>query len=103
MRLMKKCLAAAVASASLAAIAGNMCPDGIACAVPLKDGKAPVIDGCLDDWDLSAEEPCWNAEQLADEQYAKIAFMYDDDFFYVSVRMGLYDHEYTNPNRPEDR
>lgn len=103
MRLMKKCLAAAVASASLAALAGNMCPDGIAYAVPLKDGKAPVIDGCLDDWDLSAAEPSWNAEQYADEQYAKIAFMYDDDFFYVGVDMGLYDHEYTNPNRPADR
>ena len=99
----KSALAAASAVFALAASAGNMCPDGTAHAVPLKDGRAPVIDGNLDDWDLSGEEPCWNAEQLADEQYAKIAFMYDDDFFYVSVRMGLYDHEYTNPNRPEDR
>ena len=94
---------AAVASCALGVYAGNLCSDGIANAVPLKDGKAPVIDGCLDDWDLSAAEPCWNAEQYADEQYAVLAFMYDEDYFYVAVKMGLYDHEYTNPNRPADR
>ena len=84
-------------------VAGNLCSDGIANAVPLPNGKAPVVDGRLDDWDLSGEEPCWNAEPYADEQFAKLAFMYDEANFYVSVRMGLYDHPFTNPNRPADR
>ena len=99
----KSALAIASAGLVLSASAGNMCPDGIANAVPVKDGRPPVIDGMLDDWDLSGEEPCWNAEQNADEQYAKLAFMYDEVNFYISVRMGLYDHEYTNNNRPADR
>lgn len=96
-------LTALISAVPLAAGAGNLCSDGRAFAVPVKDGKAPVIDGRLDDWDLSGEEVCWNAEQYADEQYAAIAFMHDEGAFYVSVRMGLYDHEYTNRNRPADR
>lgn len=95
--------AATTLALSLPVLAGNLCPDGIANAVPLKGGVPPVIDGKLDDWDLSGEEPCWNAEPYADEQFAKLAFMYDADNFYVSVRMGLYDHPFTNPNRPADR
>ena len=96
-------LAGAGLLAALSAGAGTLCEGGLARAVPLKDGKAPVIDGKLDDWDLSGEEVCWNAEEYADEEYAKLAFMYDDANFYVSVRMGLRDHDYTNANRPADR
>ena len=101
MKKLVACAAAVLAAPAL--LAGNLCPDGVANAVPVKDGRPPVIDGRLDDWDLSGEEPCWNAEQYADTQYAKLAFMYDEANFYVSVRMGLRDHDYTNPNRPGDR
>ena len=86
-----------------AAVGADFCTSGIADAVPVKDGKAPVIDGRLDDWDLSGEEVCWIADLLAEEQNCKLNFMYDDAALYVGVRMALYDHEYTNENRPGDR
>lgn len=79
------------------------CTDGIAHAVPVKDGKPPVIDAKLDDWDVSGEEAAWVSDELADKQNCRIAFMYDDAALYIAVRMGLYDHEPTNLNRPEDR
>jgi len=101
--MMKKKMMMTMALVTGTAWAGNLCPDGIADAVPLRDGRTPVIDGKLDDWDLSAEEPCWNAEQYADRQYAILAFMYDEANFYISARMGLYDHAYVNDNRPGDR
>lgn len=81
--------------------AATTCESGIATALPTP--QKITIDGALDDWDLSGEEAMWIADVLADQQYCKVAFMYDDEALYIAVRMGLHDHELTNTNRPEDR
>ena len=94
-------LAAALvpATAALAAdLAGSVLP-----ALPLPEGKPPVIDGDLSDWDLSGAESCWIADELADRQYATVYFMYDDDALYFAADMGLLDHDITNDNRAQDR
>ena len=83
--------------------AGTTCRNGIAVAVPTKDGCPPVIDGRLEDWDCTGAILCWNAEAYADKQNATVYFMYDAHNLYFAVEMGLFDHDYTNPNRPEDR
>ena len=86
-----------------AASAGTSCRDGVAKALPTKDGRAPVIDGRLDDWDRSGAVLCWNAEQFADRQNCTLYFMYDADNLYLGAEMGLFDHDPKNENRPEDR
>ena len=75
---------------------------GLTTAVPVKDGRAPVIDGDLSDWDLSAAEPVYIAEQTIDRMNADWAFMYDADAFYVSARVAMPGRPYTNPNNPQD-
>ena len=96
-------LALLVGFVCIPVMAADFCTSGIANAVPVKDGTAPVIDGRLDDWDLSGEEVTWIADLLAEDQHCRLNFMYDDAALYVGVRMALYDHELTNGNRPEDR
>ncbi len=85
------------------AFAGTTCIDGIASALPVKDGSQIVIDGKLDDWDRSGAVLCWNAAELADKQNAAVYFMYDVTNLYIAAEMALYDHEATNENRPQDR
>jgi len=94
------CASAAVPHCVLSA---DSCPDGTASAVPVKDGRPPVIDGSLDDWDLSGGVSVWIADELADRQHCCVSFMYDDDNFYVAARMALMDHELRNDCRPLDK
>ncbi|MDE3274845.1 MAG: hypothetical protein PUJ80_02335 [Verrucomicrobiota bacterium] len=94
------CVAIAVPNCALAA---DTCPDGVATAVPVKDGRPPVIDGKLDDWDLSGGVSVWIADELADRQHCRASFMYDDDNFYVAARLALMDHELRNDCRPFDK
>jgi hypothetical protein len=82
---------------------GTSCLDGVAAALPLKDGRAPVIDGRLDDWDRSGAVLAWNAEELAESENVALFFMYDEANFYVGAEMALGDHDNTNENRPQDR
>ena len=70
------CVAIAVPNCALAA---DTCPDGVATAVPVKDGRPPVIDGKLDDWDLSGGVSVWIADELADRQHCRASFMYGAD------------------------
>lgn len=100
---MRKLCLAAFCVAAVSAFAGTTCRDGVAKAVPVKDGKPPVIDGRLDDWDRSAAILCWNAEEFADRQNATIHFMYDEANLYLAAEMNLFDHDVHNENRPEDR
>ena len=88
---------------ALTAVAGTTCRDGVARAIPVADGRAPVIDGRLDDWDKSGAVLCWNAEVYADRQNATLYIQYDAENLYFAAEMGLFDHDNTNPNRPEDR
>lgn len=70
---------------------------------PLKDGRAPVIDGNFDDWDLSGVVRCWNAEAYAETQNCSLAMMYDDEALYLAIQMIFTGREALNPNRPQDR
>jgi len=58
--------------------------------VGMKAAPAPgkiVIDGKLDDWDLSGERlMCYDVTSLKDRYSVKAAAMYDSDNFYVSLR-----------------
>ncbi|MFZ2654087.1 MAG: hypothetical protein WAX69_04170 [Victivallales bacterium] len=58
--------------------------------VGMKAAPAPgkvVIDGKLDDWDLSGERlMCYDVTSLKDRYSVKSAAMYDSDNFYVSLR-----------------
>lgn len=83
--------------------AGTTCTDGIMHARPVKDGKAPVIDGKLDDWDLSGVVRCWNAEAYAESQNCSLALMYDNEGLYLGYKMTLPGRAAFNPNRPQDR
>ena len=60
-------LALLVGFVCIPVMAADFCTSGIANAVPVKDGTAPVIDGRLDDWDLSGEEVTWIADLLAED------------------------------------
>jgi hypothetical protein len=101
---MKKTLfSVALIAGYLAMYGATTCENGIMNAIPLESGKTLNIDGDLSDWDLSGVESAWIADELADVQVCNLYMMYDNQFLYVASDMKLYDHEYTNPNRPEDR
>ncbi|MDR1279951.1 MAG: hypothetical protein LBK99_03920 [Opitutaceae bacterium] len=76
--------------------------NGLVSVLPLPDGKPPAIDGELGDWDLSAQEPVYISAPTARHMNAAWAFMYDDDAFYVSARVGLPSRPYRNPGNPQD-
>ncbi len=76
--------------------------NGLITAVPVKDGKPPVIDGELGDWDLSAQEPSYIAAQTIDKMNAQWAVMYDDEAIYFSAEVAMPDRPYTNKNNPQD-
>lgn len=67
--------------------------NGLMMAVPTPEGKAPAIDGNLQDWDMSAAEPIWIAPESASMYHASLVMMYDEDALYVGVQASL-------PNRP---
>lgn len=71
-------------------------------AVPVKEGKAPKIDGDLSDWDLSAQEPVYISAQTAGNMNAEWAVMYDDEALYLSARVALPGRPYSNRNNPQD-
>ncbi len=85
------------------AFAGTTCTDGVMHARPVKDGKAPIIDGKLDDWDLSGVVRCWNAEAYSESQNCSLALMYDEEGLYLGYKMTLPGRAAYNPNRPQDR
>lgn len=69
---------------------------GLSKAVPVKNGKAPTIDGRLDDWDLSFMEPAYGTEQTADKKNMEWAVMYDDDALYLAAKISLPGRPYKN-------
>src|SRR5215216_1041617 len=75
---------------------------GTLTAVPTKGGQPPKIDGDLSDWDLSAQEPVYIAEQTAHLLNAEWALMYDDEALYIGVRAALPNRPLHNPNQPQD-
>lgn len=95
------CLAVAFAGGGL--WAGTSCRDGVASAVPLPGGRAPVIDGKLDDWDRSGAVLCWNAEERADRENATLYFMYDATNLYLACEMRFDGRGPRNESRPQDR
>jgi len=75
---------------------------GLMVAVPTLEGKAPTIDGLLEDWDLSAAEPMWITPQTADRFHGKVALMYDDKALYFSAQVSLPGRPLVNRNNPVD-
>ncbi len=76
--------------------------NGTMMALPLKNGVAPVIDGELSDWDLSAQEPVYISAQTAEKMNAEWAVMYDDDALYLSARVSMPGRAYHNPANIQD-
>lgn len=76
---------------------------GLTKAIPVKNGVAPVIDGKLDDWDLSFMEPCFASEQTVDRLNGEWALMYDNNALYVSGKMSLPGRPYKNEAMPTDQ
>lgn len=75
---------------------------GAVSAVPVKNGVAPVIDGDLADWDLSAQEPVYISAQTAEKMNAEWAVMYDRDALYLSARVTMPGRAYHNPANIQD-
>ncbi len=44
-----------------------------------------VVDGSLDEWDLSGEILCYDYPETAERRYARMALMYDNDALYVGA------------------
>lgn len=94
---------ALAAWAGLGVWAGTSCREGVANALPLRGGRAPVIDGRLDDWDVSGAVLCWNAEERADREHATCHFMYDASNLYFACEMAFDGRAAKNEHRPQDR
>ncbi len=71
-------------------------------AVPVKDGKPPVIDAKISDWDLSAQEPIYISAATVETMNAEWAVMYDEDALYISSRATMPGRKYFNNNNPQD-
>ena len=71
-------------------------------AVPVKDGKPPVIDGKLDDWDMAAQEPIYISAATAEAMNAEWAVMYDENALYVSSHAAMPGRKYFNNSNPQD-
>lgn len=71
-------------------------------AVPVKDARAPLIDGDLTDWDLTAQEPVYISAQTAEKMNAEWAVMYDRDALYLSARVTMPGRAYHNPANIQD-
>ena len=96
-------ISAMAASTAVGVWAGTSCRNGEANALPLPDGVAPAIDGCLDDWDKSGAVLCWNTEEFADRENATLYFMYDMSNLYFACEMRFDGRSAKNENRPQDR
>ncbi len=93
------------ATVALSAVSGVFAADltgGVMYAVPVPNGKPPVIDGNLGDWDLSAAEPLWVSTQKVKSQSASVALMYDNDALYISAAVKMSPRLIHNPNNPTD-
>jgi len=44
-----------------------------------------IIDGSLDDWDLSGEILCYDFPQTAERRHARLALMYDQEALYIGA------------------
>ena len=75
---------------------------GVMYAVPVPQGKAPVVDGDLKDFDLSREEPIYISPQTAHAMNAVVALNYDDGALYVAARISLPNRRLRNPYNPVD-
>jgi len=95
------CAALALATLPTVSQAVDFC-NGVMTAVPVKDGKPPVIDGNLDDWDLSTQEPVYISTQTADTMNAEWAVMYDKDALYLSAKVTMPGRGIYNPYNPQD-
>lgn len=76
--------------------------NGTMLAVPVPEKGAPVIDGSLADWDLSAAEDVWIATETADRLRANIVAMYDEEALYLAAQVRLPGRALRNPNSPID-
>ena len=95
------CVALAFAALASSSPAVDFC-NGVMTAVPVKDGKPPVIDGNLEDWDLSAQEPVYISTQTIDTMNAEWAVMYDNDALYLSAKVTMPGRAIYNPYNPQD-
>ncbi len=98
-------IAAVIAPCLLLALParGDNLAQGVAYAVPVPEGRPPLVDGNLADWDLSGAEPCWIGLETLERQHAVIAYQYDDQALYVGATVALPGRAIHNPNRPIDR
>ncbi|WP_339715796.1 FlgD immunoglobulin-like domain containing protein [uncultured Kriegella sp.] len=76
---------------------------GLTKAAPVKNGISPLIDGELDDWDLSFMEPCYASEQTIEKLNGEWALMYDDNALYIAGKMSLPGRPYKNEAMPTSR
>ncbi len=76
--------------------------NGVMNAIPTPGGHAPVIDGDLQDWDLSGAEQGWLTSQTAHAQNGSMALMYDDESLYLGAHIALPNRGILNPNNPTD-
>ncbi len=76
--------------------------DGLMYALPVPAGQTPAMDGTDKGWDLSAAEPVWYSNQLANELHAKLALNYDSANIYVYARISLPGRKLKNINGPAD-
>lgn len=70
-------------------------------AVPV-GGKAPVIDGDLRDFNLSAAEPMFVSAATSRALNAEWTLMYDERNLYIGVRASLPNRPLQNPSSPQD-
>jgi hypothetical protein len=75
---------------------------GLMYAVPTPGGHAPKIDGKLEDWDMSGQEPIWAANQTAKIMHGYVAAEYDDDALYLAANVTLPNRPLLNVNGPAD-
>jgi len=57
------------------------------CAVPVPTGRAVVIDGKLDDWDLSGQIEMFVMSETKEVQSAKFSLMYDAEAIYLGAEV----------------
>jgi hypothetical protein len=90
-RLCRRLLVMALLAATLAIPSSSSRADtGLgrhkkAYAVPVPAGKKIVVDGKLDDWDLSGQILMYVVSETADMQSARFAMMYDADALYLGA------------------
>ncbi|MFW5857938.1 MAG: FlgD immunoglobulin-like domain containing protein, partial [Planctomycetota bacterium] len=77
--------------------------DGEMVAVPAPEGATVVLDGKLDDWDLSGKEWFTISEVIADRFSGDVAVMYDDEALYICGEILTSGGPLVNTNKPGER